>query len=53
MYNGEILSLFREKNKVKELATGLECGISIKNFIDFKEKDVIESYLSEKIQRSI
>ncbi len=53
VYNGEILSLFREKNQVKEVATGLECGISIKNFIDFKEKDVIESYLSEKIQRSI
>ena len=27
--------------------------ISIKDFIDFKEKDVIESYLSEEIQRSI
>ncbi len=53
VYNGEILSLFREKNQVKEVGTGLECGISIKDFIDFKEKDVIESYLSEKIQRSI
>ena len=53
VYNGEILSLFREKNQVKEVGTGLECGISVKDFIDFKEKDVIESYLSEKIQRSI
>ena len=53
VYNGEILSLFREKNQVKEVGMGLECGISIKDFIDFKEKDVIESYLSEKIQRSI
>ena len=53
VYNGEILTLFREKNQVKEVGTGLECGISIKDFIDFKEKDVIESYLSEKIQRSI
>ena len=53
VYNGEILSIFREKNQVKEVGTGLECGISIKNFIDFKEKDVIESYLSEEIQRSI
>ncbi len=53
VYNGEILSIFREKNQVKEVGTGLECGISIKDFIDFKEKDVIESYLSEKIQRSI
>ena len=53
VYNGEILSIFREKNQVKEVGTGLECGISIKDYIDFKEKDVIESYLSEEIQRSI
>ena len=53
VYNGEIQSIFREKNQVKEVGTGLECGISLKDFIDFKEKDVIESYLAEKIQRSI
>ncbi len=53
VYSGEILSIFREKNQVKEVGTGLECGISIKDFIDFKEKDVIESYLSEEIRRSI
>ncbi len=53
VYNGEILTIFREKNQVKEVGTGLECGISLKDFIDFKEKDVIESYSSEKIQRSI
>ena len=53
VYNGEILSIFREKNQVKEVGSGQECGISIKDFIDFKEKDVIESYLSEEIQRSI
>ena len=53
VYSGEIQSIFREKNQVKEVGTGLECGISVKDFIDFKEKDVIESYLSEKIQRSI
>ncbi len=53
VYSGEILSLFREKNQVKEVGTGFECGISIKDFMDFKEKDVIESYLSEEIRRSI
>jgi len=53
VYSGEIFSIFREKNQVKEVGTGLECGISIKDFIDFKEKDIIESYLSEEIQRSI
>ncbi|MBD1172044.1 translation initiation factor IF-2 [Pelagibacterales bacterium SAG-MED05] len=53
VYSGEIQSIFREKNQVKEVGTGFECGISIKDFIDFKEKDVIESYQSDKIQRSI
>ena len=53
VYSGEISTIFREKNQVKEVGTGFECGISIKDFIDFKEKDVIESYLSEEIQRTI
>jgi len=53
VYSGEIQSIYREKNQVKEVGTGLECGISIKDFIDFKEKDVIESYRAEEIQRSI
>ena len=53
VFNGEISTIFREKNQVKEVGTGLECGISIKDYIDFKEKDIIESYLAEEIQRSI
>ena len=53
VHSGEISTIFREKNQVKEVGTGLECGISVKDFMDFKEKDVIESYLSEKIQRTI
>ena len=39
-----------KKDQVKEVGTGFECGISIKDFIDFKEKDVIESYISEEIR---
>ncbi len=53
IYEGEILSIFREKNSVKEVKNGLECGISLKDFIDFKEKDIIESYIAEKIERTI
>ncbi len=53
VYSGEIMSLYREKNQVKEVGNGSECGISIKDFIDFKEKDIIESYLSEEVKRSI
>jgi translation initiation factor IF-2 len=53
VYNGEISSIFREKNAVKEVKNGLECGISLKDFIDFKERDIIESYEAEKIERTI
>jgi len=53
IYTGEISSIFREKNQVKEVTTGNECGIGIKDFIDFKEKDLIESYLSEEIRRTL
>ena len=53
VYTGEITSIFREKNQVKEVGTGLECGISLKDFLDFKEKDIIESFLAEEIKRSI
>ena len=53
VYSGEISSIFREKNAVKEVKNGLECGISLKDFIDFKEKDIIESYEAEKIERTI
>jgi len=53
VYTGEILTIFREKNQVKEVKNGVECGISLKDFIDFKEKDIIEAFLSEKIDRKI
>ena len=36
-----------------EVKNGLECGISFKNFEDFKEKDVIESYKVDIINRGI
>ena len=53
VYDGEILSIFREKNSVKEVKNGLECGISLKDFIDFKEKDIIQSYQIQRIERTI
>tara|TARA_X000000950_G_scaffold133867_1_gene166771 strand:- start:254 stop:2437 length:2184 start_codon:yes stop_codon:yes gene_type:complete len=53
VYTGEIMTIFREKNQVKEVGMGFECGIGIKDFIDFKEKDIIESFLAEEIKRSI
>ena len=44
IYDGNIGSLQREKDAAKEVKKGLECGITIENFNDIKEKDIIESY---------
>ena len=53
VHEGSISSIFREKNAVKEVKNGLECGIAFKNFADFKEKDIIESYTVDVIRREI
>ena len=44
IYDGEINSIQREKDTVKEVKKGLECGITISNFNDIKVGDVIEAY---------
>lgn len=44
IYDGVINSLQREKDSVREVKKGLECGITISNFNDLKEGDVIEAY---------
>lgn len=44
IYDGIIYSLQREKDAVKEVKKGLECGITIENFSDIKVDDIIESY---------
>ena len=44
IYDGEIGSLQREKDSVKEVKKGLECGVTITNFNDIKVNDIIEAY---------
>ena len=46
-----IASIAREKDQVKEVKQGLECGITIENFNDIKEKDVIEAYEMVEIKK--
>ena len=53
LYTGLISSIFREKNAAKQVAAGLECGITLKDFADFKEKDVIEVYKIIETERRI
>lgn len=51
IYDGVIASLQREKDTVKEVKNGLECGITIVNFNDLKEKDVFEVYENVEVKR--
>ncbi len=53
LFDGEIDSLRRFKDEVKEVAAGYECGISIVDFRDFTEGDIIEAYTMEEIETSI
>lgn len=47
----KIKSLQREKDQVKEVAKGMECGITLENFQDIKENDIIEIYELKEIKR--
>lgn len=53
IFDGAIDSLRRFKDEVKEVAAGYECGISIVDFRDFREGDIIEAYKMEEIETSI
>ena len=53
IFDGEIDSLRRFKDEVKEVQAGYECGISIVDFRDFKEGDIIEPYTMEEVETSI
>jgi translation initiation factor IF-2 len=53
VYDGNIGSLRRFKDDVKEVREGFECGIGIENFNDIKVGDVIECYRKEQIARTL
>jgi len=53
VYTGKISSIYREKNAAKQVSAGLECGIILKDFADYKEKDIIEAYNILKTERRI
>jgi len=53
IYTGHISTIFREKNQVKAVEAGQECGITLKDFNDFQKKDIIEAYSSTTTERTI
>jgi translation initiation factor IF-2 len=51
IFEGELDDLKRFKDDVKEVSQGYECGITIKNYNDVKENDIIEAYIMEEVGR--
>jgi translation initiation factor IF-2 len=51
IFEGVIDDLKRYKDDAKEVSQGYECGITIKNFNDVKEGDIIEAYIMEEVER--
>ena len=53
IYTGELASLKRMKDDVKEVATGYECGLSITNYNDIKVGDIIESFEEIEVKQTL
>ena len=51
VYDGEVNTIAREKDQVKEVKQGIECGITILNFNDIKVGDIIEAYEVVEVKR--
>ncbi len=53
IYTGKVGTLFREKNQVKQVSNGQECGITVKDYMDFQKNDTIEAFSVTSTERSI
>jgi len=53
IHTGEIDSLKRFKDDVREVKAGFECGMSLKNFSDLKEKDQFEVFETVEVARTL
>jgi len=51
LYTGKIKSIQREKDQAKEVTKGMDCGITLENYQDIKEGDIIESFELIEIER--
>ena len=53
IFTGKVGTLFREKNQVKQVSNGQECGITVKDYMDFQKNDTIEAFNVTSTERSI
>lgn len=51
IFDGKIASIQREKDTVKEVKKGFECGITLENYSDIKEGDILENYEMVEVKR--
>jgi translation initiation factor IF-2 len=53
IYDGRLTTLKRFKDEVKEVKNGFECGMSLENFNDIRQEDLIEAYIMEEKKRTL
>jgi len=53
IHTGKVGTLFREKNQVKQVSNGQECGITVKDYVDFQKNDTLEAFSVTSKERSI
>tara|TARA_A100001035_G_scaffold253764_1_gene227155 strand:- start:604 stop:2820 length:2217 start_codon:yes stop_codon:yes gene_type:complete len=53
IYTGKVSTIFREKNQVKNVSNGQECGITIKDYMDYQKGDIIEAFNITSKERTI
>ena len=53
VYTGKVASLRRFKDDVSEVKSGMECGITLQNYADVKQSDVIEAFVTERVATEV
>ena len=53
IWTGNLASVRREKDEVKDVREGFECGLLLKNYNDIQEGDVLETYVIHEVKRTL
>jgi len=53
VYTGKVASLRRFKDDVSEVKSGMECGITLENYTDYKQGDIIEAFVNERVATEV
>jgi translation initiation factor IF-2 len=53
VYTGKVASLRRFKDDVSEVKSGMECGVTLQNYSDVKQGDIIEAFVTERVATEV